>query len=105
MLKPSASRARCVFSVMAKRREMRRSTYFVAGILKKLLGRSAKRSEPFEPLTPPAWLKPKTELTLDPEVLPVKRAPENMLTTGAIVQPLKIARPTVLSLRLAKFVL
>ena len=66
-------------------------------------------SAPPEPLTPPPGValeaKPKDVGLIVPETFPLKRCPENALKMGAIVQPLKIARPTLLSFMLAKSVL
>ena len=46
-------------SVTLKRREMRKSTYLIDGAWKKLFGNKPNRSDPFEPLIPPAGLVPK----------------------------------------------
>jgi hypothetical protein len=95
------------FGILLNRetRETRRSTYLIDGAWNALFGNSEKRSEPFEPFTPPAGLVPNTAEVLKLFVTGVKRNPENILTIGAIVQPFRIAFPTLLSLRLAKFVL
>src|SRR5205085_2165679 len=51
--------------------------------------------KPPEPLTPPAGVPP-----AEAEISPVKGRPEKTCTTGAIVQPPKMARPTRESPRL-----
>ena len=85
------------------------SKYQIEGCLKKLRGTPAKRVAPPEPLTPPPGVvfdaKPNAVGLMVPEMLPENFWPEKALKMGASVHPLKIARPTLLSFRLAKFVL
>src|SRR5829696_2982655 len=118
-LKASASSSKRTSSLIWKRREMRMSRYQMFGCLKKLRRRPPKRFAPPAPLTPPAGVeqvpvptplqaepvKPNEAGEIAPETLPVARAPEKALKMGANVQPLKMARPTLLSFRLAKSVL
>src|SRR4051812_13143923 len=96
-------------SLMWKRRETRMSRYQMFGCLKKLRPTCAKRVSPPEPLMPAPGVvleaNPKEVGLMVPEMLPVKRWPEKALKMGANVHPLKMARPTAFSFRLAKLVL
>src|SRR5436305_768424 len=98
-----------MLSLILKRRETRMSRYQIEGCLKKLRGTPEKRVAPPEPLTPPPGVvfdaKPNAVGLMVPVMLPENLWPENALKMGANVQPLKIARPTWLSFRLAKSVL
>src|SRR6185369_967766 len=97
MLKPSARNSILDPSVTLKRREMRKSTYLIDGVWNVLFGVKPNRSEPFEPLMPPAWLVPNVLPVataaggVKPLVTAVERKPEYILTIGAIVQPFRIA--------------
>src|SRR5215213_4983581 len=108
-LKPSASTSNRIPSLIRKRREMRMSRYQMFGCLRVLRSKSAKRDAPPEPLTPPPGVladeNPNRFGVIEPERLAVARAPDMALKIGANVQPLKMARPTALSFRLAKSVL
>src|SRR5215204_1357183 len=109
-VKPSASTSNRIPSLIWKRREMRMSRYQMFGCLRVLRLSSEKRVAPPEPLTPPAGVevpvgKPTDAGVIEPVSDAVARAPEKALKIGEIVQPLKMARPTSLSFRLAKFVL
>src|SRR5687768_5718510 len=101
MLKPSANSSMFVSSVMAKRREIRRSTNQILGCLKKLRGTCVKRLEPPDPFVPPPGValeaKPNEVGFIERVRLPVKRAREKALKRGAIVQPFRGALPTFLS--------
>src|SRR5688500_1476350 len=96
-------------SRMLKRRDRRMSRYQILGCLKKLRRTSARRVSPPEPLTPPPGVvfeaNPKAVGLMVPESAGVKRWPEKALKMGAMVQPLKMARPTSQSVMLEKSVL
>src|SRR4030095_202601 len=91
---PSAKTSTLIRSLRLKRLESRPSRYQMFGCLKKLRGRSARRDEPPEQLTPPPGvepLDPKEAGEIDPLMVPVYLCPENEFKIGAMVQPLKIA--------------
>src|SRR5215213_2918367 len=106
MLKASPRTSRFIDSVNLKRREMRKSTLAVFGKRNELRAKIGKRLSPPAPKMPVLAAveraePPQIAALVQAGALPLTNAefgrPEEIWMIGAMVKPLKIARPTLLS--------